>query len=149
DQFIRLRTPVFTGLASAHFHLGGTLGEPRAIGEVTIDEGHVRMPFASFDVKQGSVRLTEADPFEPTIYLRGTGRRYGYDLTMEIDGTAAQPNVTFTSSPPLDTDQVLLMVMTGAAPTNGVSSATQRVANIGVFLGSSLLSSLGSDAADA
>src|SRR6185503_7357719 len=106
EEFLRLRTPVFTGVASAHFRLGGTLGEPRAIGEITIEEGNVRMPFASFSVTQGSVRLTEADPYEPTIYLRGTGRRYGYDLTIELDGSATQPNVVFTSSPPLDSEQV-------------------------------------------
>ena len=150
DQFMRLRTPVFVGVASAHFRLSGTLGEPRAIGEVAIDDGRVRMPFASFAVTQGSVRLTEADPYQPAIYLRATGRRYGYDLTMEIDGDAAQPNVTFTSSPALDSEQVLLMVMTGAAPSNEINgSATQRMANIGYFLGSSLLGSLGADAADA
>ncbi len=150
EQFLRLRTPVFAGVASARFRLGGTLGEPRAIGEIVIDEGTVRMPFASFNVMQGSIRLTEADPFEPAVYLRGTGRRYGYDLTMQIDGNASQPNVVFTSSPALDSEQVLLMVMTGAAPTNEISNtATQRVANLGLFLSQSLLGSLGSDAADA
>jgi translocation and assembly module TamB len=150
EKFLRLRTPVFAGVASARFRLGGTLGEPRAIGEIVIDDGSVRMPFASFAVTQGSIRLTEADPYEPAVYLRGTGRRYGYDVTMEIDGTASQPNVMFTSSPPLDSEQVLLMVMTGAAPSNEITkSATQRVANIGFFLSQSLLGSLGSDAADA
>jgi translocation and assembly module TamB len=69
---------------------------------------------------------------------------------MEIDGTASQPNVVFTSSPPLDSEQVLLMVMTGTAPTNDISkNSTQRVANIGFFLSQSLLGSLGSEAADA
>jgi translocation and assembly module TamB len=149
EEFMRMRTPVFAGLASARFRLGGTLGEPRAIGEVVIEEGHVRMPFASFEVKQGSVRLTEADPYEPTVYLRGTGRRYGYDLTNEIDGKASSPNVAFTSSPALESDQVLLMVMTGAAPKNEVTqSSSQRFASIGVFLGSSLLGSLSADAGD-
>jgi translocation and assembly module TamB len=96
------------------------------------------------------VRLTESDPYEPSIYLRGNGRRYGYDLTMEIDGGAAQPNVVFTSSPPLDSEQVLLMVMTGAPPSNEIAkSMTQRAANIGLFVGKSLLGSLGADAGDA
>ena len=150
EEFLRLRTPVFTGVASARFRLGGTLGEPRAIGEIAIDEGNVRMPFASFAVTQGSVRLTEADPFEPSIYLRGSARRYGYDLTMEIEGSASQPNVVFMSSPALDSEQVLLMVMTGAAPRSDITnSSTQRVANIGLYLGQSLLASLGANAGDA
>lgn len=150
ERFLRLRTPVFVGVASARFRLGGTLGEPRAIGEVAIDEGTIRMPFASFTVTQGTARLTEADPFEPAVYVRGTGRRYGYDLTMEVDGSAAQPDIVFASSPALESEQVLLMVMTGTAPRNEIANtATQRVANVGLFLGQSLLSSLGSDAAEA
>jgi translocation and assembly module TamB len=149
ERFLRLRTPVFSGVASARFRLGGTLGEPRAIGEVEVDEGNIQMPFASFAVTQGSVRLTEADPFEPTIYVRGTDRRYDYDVIIEIDGTASQPNVVFTSSPPLDSEQVLLMVMTGAAPNNEIAkTGTQRAANIGLFLGKSLLGSLGTDPGD-
>jgi len=150
EEFLRLRTPVFTGVASARFRLAGTLGEPRAIGEITIDEGMVRMPFASFEVTQGSVRLTEADPFEPAVYLRASGRRYGYDLTMEIDGNASQPSVVFTSSPALDSEQVLFMVMTGTAPSNEIAKpAAKRAANIGIYLSQSLLGSLGASAADA
>ena len=150
DEFMRLRTPVFNGVASARFRLSGTLEEPRAIGEVEIDEGAVRMPFARFDVQQGSVRLTEADPYEPTLYLRGTGRRYGYDLTVELDGRASAPNVVFTSSPALDSEQVLLMVMTGAAPSNEIAvTGTQRMTRLGTFVGQNLLNSLTSDNADA
>ena len=150
DEFMRLRTPVFNGLASARFRLSGTLEDPRAIGEVEIDEGAVRMPFARFEVQQGSVRLTEADPYEPTLYLRGTGRRYGYDLTVELDGRASAPNVVFTSSPALDSEQVLLMVMTGAAPSNEIAvTGTQRMTRLGTFVGQNLLNSFASDGADA
>jgi translocation and assembly module TamB len=150
DRFMRVRIPVFTGVASARFRLGGTLGEPRAIGELVIDEGVIKMPFAGFDVTQGTVRLTEMDATEPEIYVRGTGRRYGYDLTLAVEGRASQPNVVFSSSPALDSEQVLLMVMAGTAPGNEITrTATQRAANIGLFLGQSLLSSLGADAAEA
>ena len=150
EKFMRLRTPVFGGVASARFRLSGTLGEPRAIGEIEIDEGTVRMPFARFEVQQGSVRLTESDPYEPAIYLRGQGQRYGYDLTLEIDGKASAPNVVFTSSPALESEQVLLMVMAGAAPRNDIAvTGTQRMTQLGTFVGQNLLSSFTSDGADA
>lgn len=149
EKFMRLRTPVFNGVTSARFKLSGTLGEPRAIGEIEIDEGTVRMPFARFDVQQGSVRLTEADPYEPTLYLRGTGRQYGYNLNLEIDGKASAPNVVFTSSPALDSEQVLLMVMTGTAPANEIAvTGTQRMTRLGTFVGQNLLNSFTSDSAD-
>ena len=145
-RFIRLRTPVFSGTASAHFHLGGTLGEPRAVGEANVDEGRVLMPFAAFDVRQGSVRLTEENPYEPTIFLRGVARHYGYDLTMEINGKASSPDIEFTSSPALDSEQVLLMVMTGAAPSNDVNtSVTHRAVQIGRFFSQTLIGTLTGD----
>lgn len=143
SRFIRVRMPVFSGVASARFRLAGTLGEPRAVGDATVDEGQVLMPFATFDVTQGAVRLTEENPYEPTVYIRGSGRHWGYDLTMEVMGRASAPNITFTSSPALDSDQVLLMVMTGAAPSNEVnSSVTHRAVQIGAFFGQTLLGSL-------
>lgn len=147
-RFLRLRTPVFSGLASTRFHLGGTLGAPRATGEAVIDRGQVLMPFTTFKVTQGSVRLTEEDPYQPTIYLLATGEHYGYDLTMEIKGKASAPDITFTSSPALDSEQVLLMVMTGAAPSDTIStSATHRAVQIGAYFGQSLLGGLTGSAA--
>jgi translocation and assembly module TamB len=145
-RFMRVRMPVFAGVTSARFHLGGTLREPRAVGDATIDEGQVAMPFATFVVSQGVVRLTEENPYEPTVFVRGTGRHFGYDLAMEVSGKASAPNITFTSSPPLDSDQVLVMVMTGAAPTDAVNtSLTHRAVQIGAFFGQSMLGSLTGD----
>ena len=147
-RFLRLRTPVFSGVASARFRVSGTLGEPRTLGEVVIDEGRVTMPFASFLVKQGTVRITEGNPHELALFVRGTGRRNGFDLTMEISGTAEAPGVVFTSSPALDSEQLLMMVMTGAMPSNGIGySGTQRVARLGAYFGQSLLGSLRTDPA--
>ncbi|MFA5266032.1 MAG: translocation/assembly module TamB domain-containing protein, partial [Opitutaceae bacterium] len=149
-RFMRLRTPVFNGVASARFRLGGTLGDPSAVGEVVIDEGQVLMPFASFMVKQGSVRITEDNPHALALFLRGTGRRIGYDLTIEISGTTEEPSIVFTSSPALDSEQLLLMVMTGAAPSNVITySKTRRFARLGTYLGQSLLGSFGGDASGA
>ncbi len=143
SRFMRVRLPVFAGVTSARFSLRGTLGAPRAVGDATIDEGQVLMPFATFAVTQGFVRLTEEDPYEPAIFVRGAGRHWGYDLAMEVSGKASAPNITFTSSPALSSDQVLLMVMTGAAPTDELNtSLTHRAVQIGAFFGQSMLGSL-------
>jgi len=150
ERFLLLRTPVFNGTASAQFQLSGTLGEPRAIGEVTINQGRVLLPFATFTVKQGFAQIAEANPHELTIFLRATGRRYDYELTMEVTGTPEAPNVVFTSSPALDSKQLLLMVMTGVAPQNELTvSSSQRYARLGTYLGQSLLTNIGGDATSA
>jgi translocation and assembly module TamB len=58
--------------------------------------------------------------------------------------------VTFSSSPPLDAKQVLLMVTAGELPHDEiVYGGTQRVAQLGAFLGLSLINTFGGDATEA
>ncbi len=150
DQFMRIRTPVFNGIASMRFKLGGTLEDPLATGEATIDEGRVRLPFAPFDVQSGRVALTAEQPYEPQIAVAATARRFGYDVRMELNGAATAPVLTFTSNPPLEHGQVLLMVMAGESPRQEVSTTDQqRAAKLGAFLGQSLLASFGGDSENA
>ncbi|MFO1450837.1 MAG: translocation/assembly module TamB domain-containing protein [Opitutaceae bacterium] len=145
-RFLRLRTPLFSGVASTRIRLGGTLGEPRAVGEVSLDEGSVTLPFATFRVQQGGVSLTEANPFDPQIAVSATGRRLGYDLRMEVAGSVAAPTVSFSSSPPLDSERVLLLVMAGEAPLGEINySGQQRFVRLGTYLGQSLFSRISSD----
>jgi translocation and assembly module TamB len=150
ERFMQLRTTVFNGVATARFHLGGTLGEPIALGDAIVDEGRVRLPFAGFDVQEGRVTLTREQPFEPQLWLVGTTRLYNYDLRMEISGPAAKPVLAFSSTPPLEHGQILLMVMAGEAPKEEVTfTDQQRAARLGTYLGQSLLASFGdSDNAD-
>ncbi len=146
EKFLRLRTALFNGVASAKFQLGGTLGDPTMRGEATIDEGVVKLPFATFVVQEGRVSLSPEQGVEPQLSFVGTVRRLNYDLRMEASGPASAPTLVFSSSPPLESGQVLLMVMAGESPHDEVSySDRQRVARLGTFLGQSLLASLGGD----
>ena len=143
-EFMRLRATGFTGVASARFQLGGTLGEPMLLGDATIDRGQVRFPFASFEVQTGRVSLTRANPFDPQIELTATTRRYEFDLRLEVTGAASAPEVKFESSPPLEHGQVLQMVVAGIVPNTDVTVTQQkRVTQLGAYLGQNLLSSLG------
>jgi translocation and assembly module TamB len=142
---VRIRTAVFNGTASAHFQLSGTLGSPVAVGETTIDQGQVGFPFVAFNVQFGAVRLTGADPYHPQLSVNGTARRFGYDLRMQSQGPVDQPTVTFTSNPALESEQVLLMVMAGQAPTgdNTVSGSQQRLSRLSTYFGQSLFQQFG------
>jgi translocation and assembly module TamB len=148
DRFMRLRTALVTGVASAHFHLNGTLGNPIAIGEAVVNEGTVLLPFSSFAVQQSSFRLTADNPYDLQLWLTGTTRRYGYDLRLELSGALSAPVLSFSSNPALESKQVLLLVMAGQVPTNSnIITDRQRVTRLGAYLGQSLLGSLGGDTA--
>ncbi len=150
EKFMRLRSTLFTGTASARFNLGGTLGEPHLTGEATVDEGVVTLPFAAFKIDEAAVRVTEANPNSLQLFATGTSRRYGYDLRMEATGTADAPVIVFSSSPALEAKQVLLMVMAGELPNDEITYGNaQRAARLGTYLGQSLITSFGGDPSDA
>jgi translocation and assembly module TamB len=143
---VRLRTTVFNGTGSARFHLGGTLGEPRAVGELTVGEGQVLFPFATFAVQLGTIRLREADPFHAVINLSASSQRRDYQLRLAVTGELPSPNIILTSNPALSAEEVLLMVTTGQAPTSGTtpaSSSQQRLALLGAYLGRGWFQELG------
>ncbi|MDI1248858.1 MAG: translocation/assembly module TamB domain-containing protein [Lacunisphaera sp.] len=143
---VRVRTSVYNGTASASFQLGGTLGEPRAVGALTVDQGRVLFPFATFKVLQGAVRLREADPFHAVVSLNALSQRRDYQLRLEMTGALPAPNVTITSIPAMDAADALLMVMTGQVPATDTTTATsggQRLALLGAYLGRGLFQDLG------
>lgn len=142
---VRIRTALFNGTASGRFSLDGTLGNPRAIGEISIDKGEVIFPFVTFTVQLGTVRLTAADPYHPQLNVNAIARRDNYDLRMEATGPAEAPLLKFSANPALISEQVLLMVMAGQAPTEDLTSSngSQRLTRIGAYFGQSLIQGLG------
>ena len=141
---IKVRTTVFNGVVSARFHLGGTLGEPRAVGDLTVDQGSVVFPFAAFKVQQGAIRLSEADPFHARINVVALSQRRDYQLRLAVTGQLPTPVITLSSTPALDATDVLLMVMTGRPPVEGTAtSGTQRIALLGAYLSRGMFEDLG------
>jgi translocation and assembly module TamB len=62
---------------------------------------------------------------------------------MDLSGPASDPVLVFSSSPPLSSEQVLLMVMAGETPRSDISySGSERATRIGTYLGKSLFSGL-------
>ena len=149
-EFLKVRSPFFRGTISANLTVEGTMKEPVALGEVTVDSGMVQFPFANLRVNQGLVTLTSADPYRPQLFVTAGARTLGYDIKMEVTGTADAPVLQFSSIPPLNSEQILLMLTSGEAPRQmGSDSTQQRASRLALFLGKNLLSEFSGGAGDA
>lgn len=139
---LRAQTPLFSGSGSAQFQLTGTLGDPRATGRLQIDRGQILLPFATFDVRVGTIRLNADDPLHPQIDVQAIARRYDYDLRLTATGPADAPVLRFTSNPALPSDQILALVMAGQPPQNGglIGAGNLQVENLGAYVGQNLFS---------
>jgi translocation and assembly module TamB len=144
QKFLKVRSSLFHGEVSANLKIQGSLRDPIALGDVRIDSGFVRFPFVNLDVQRGLVSLSSQDPFHPQLSVLAASKQFGYDIRMEVTGSVDSPMIQFSSTPPLSSEQILLMATAGELP-HGVYTLTaqQRAQTVAVFLGRDLLSKLG------
>jgi translocation and assembly module TamB len=144
ERFLQVRSPLFRGIISTTLKLEGTLKDPIALGEARINSGAVTFPFGSLDVQQGFVSLTSDDPYRPRLLVNASAERLGYDIKMEATGPAEDPVVQFSSSPPLSSEEILLMLTTGQRPRELAALSTQqRAQGLALFVGKNILTDLG------
>lgn len=142
-RFLKVISPVFRGDVSSGLRLGGTLREPQASGEVTVDDGRMTFPFGTLELTRGAVRFTQTDPHRPQLDFQGQGMNFGYQLQMQLTGTADAPNLAFTSVPPLSTRQILLMLSAGEIPSGSFEfTDADKASRLGFYLGKELMSEL-------
>ncbi|MGH8019118.1 MAG: translocation/assembly module TamB domain-containing protein [Opitutaceae bacterium] len=143
-EFLRVENPLFSGMLSADFQLLGTLEEPKAIGRITSKQGTIVFPFASMALSNLEVTLSEENPYEPQILVTAGTRVFGYDLRMEATGSASNPELDFSASPPLSSQQVFLMITSGALPDEERSfSTSERARRLAFYIGKNLASDFG------
>jgi translocation and assembly module TamB len=143
-RFLKVRSPLFNGEVSANLKVQGTLKDPIALGDLRIDSGLVRFPFASLQVRQGLVTLTSQDPYRPRLLVSAASKQFGYDIRLEASGPVDAPLIQFSSTPPLSSEQIVLMVTAGQLP-QGTFTLTpqQRAQTVALFFGRDMLSKLG------
>lgn len=145
-RFMQVRSPMFSGVLSLDLHLGGTLGEPVAPGSITVDSGFLRFPFGTLMVERGRVFMTPENPFTMGLDFVSAGRVFGYDIQLQVQGSTEDPMVEFSSTPPLGSDAILLMMTAGQLPQRELEfTGPQRAARLALFLGQNLLYELTGD----
>ena len=148
-DFLTVRSTVFSGILGTTLRLGGTLREPEATGEIELRRGTLRFPFGRLALDQGVITLTEDNPFLPLLAIRASGRVFGYDINLDVSGTAEDPVVLFTSTPPLSSEEILLMVTAGELPARELEfTGQQRATRLALYLGQNLLYGLTGDEAE-
>jgi translocation and assembly module TamB len=84
------------------------------------------------------------------LQISAAGRNYRYEIRMEVKGPTETAAVTFSSTPPLTSEQILLMLTAGEMPdTDYTFTAGARAGRLATFLGRDLLSRyLGNEGAE-
>ena len=110
---------------AADIHLGGTTGNPRINGGITLVRGNLDFAGRSFDIKEGRVRFAGGAITDPTIRLVASGKADDVNLSIVVTGTGENPDIAFSSTPSLPQDEIMSRILFGNSV--GELSAIQAV----------------------
>ncbi len=99
--------------------IGGTLAAPVPQGELTLRRGTLDVLARRLTFRRGTIDFA-AGTLTPRLDLSAVAQSRGTTITISVQGSAAAPEVTFTSSPELPQDEVLARLLFDR-PTSGLS----------------------------
>ena len=82
------------------------------------------LPAAMLRTTSGTVRFDRDDPLVPQLDVRPETRVRGYDIAVHATGPSDAPEVELSSVPPLQSEDVLGLMLTGQPPESAWSLAT-------------------------
>jgi translocation and assembly module TamB len=136
DRFLRVRSPAFIGSITTDGVVQGSLAKPVIQADLRIPSGRILFPFGKLNVERAYVTLSEEEPRGPMIDIVAAGQNYGYNIRLEVNGTMDSLNVLFTSTPPLASEDILLMLTAGELPNQEITySAEARAGRLITYLG--------------
>ncbi|WP_140985438.1 translocation/assembly module TamB domain-containing protein [Asticcacaulis tiandongensis] len=103
----------------------GTTVTPRVAGNMTVVRGTYAFGGREFDIEKGEITFDGGNLTNPKIEILATAEVDDITGTINIDGLAQNPQITFGSIPSLPQDEVLARILFGESVTN--LSATQAL----------------------
>ncbi|MGI3167105.1 translocation/assembly module TamB domain-containing protein [Pseudooceanicola sp. 200-1SW] len=85
--------------------VAGTTADPRPVGQFDLVRGRLAILTKRLDLSEGQLRL--AGGFEPILHFVASSQSGSYIYQIGIDGTASEPEITFSSNPGLPEDEIL------------------------------------------
>ncbi len=115
--------------------LRGTTAAPRIGGEVQVvpRRGFYEFAGTRFELTRGRISFDDSVPIDPRVNVTAQTNVNGLAVTVNVQGSASQPDITFTSNPGLPEEELLARLLFG-------DSITSLSATDALQLGSALAS---------
>jgi translocation and assembly module TamB len=100
---------------SADLRVQGTTATPQLVGQADLIRGTYSFSGQRFDVTRGHVQFTGQRPPNPRIDLVATANIKDVDVSINVSGSAYNPQIAFTSSPALPQDEIMARILFGGS----------------------------------
>jgi len=94
--------------------IGGNTSSPQVDGALTMRRGTLSLAGTNLTFQSGAISFNGQalrKRIDPTLDLLAQTQANGITATLKITGTASQPKIAFSSSPPLPQDEVLAQLL--------------------------------------
>ncbi|MFL6861829.1 MAG: translocation/assembly module TamB domain-containing protein [Allosphingosinicella sp.] len=110
---------------SADLRVQGTTATPSIVGQAEVIRGTFSFSGQRFDLTRGLIVFTGARPPNPRIDIAASADIKDVTVTLNVSGSAYDPQIAFTSSPSLPQDEIMARILFGGSVTE--ISAIQAV----------------------
>jgi outer membrane protein insertion porin family len=139
-----LRNDVAKVEATGQIHLGGELARPEVTGRFAmVPGGTVRYRDVDYRIDYGTVDLTDPKRLNPYVDFRGHTRVAEYEIALHVEGTLEKFTYELTSTPPLASQDIISLLVTGRTldTLSGSASAAALPGDMAAYYFAGLLSS--------
>ncbi len=111
---LQVRTNVLHTDLDLYLKCTGSLSAPRVEGSVNLTHGTLHFPYKPLSIVNGMLHFEPHQPDDPRIELTAKGNIKRYTVTMQVGGTVRNPTFNFSSSPSLDEEQIITLLLAGS-----------------------------------
>jgi translocation and assembly module TamB len=104
--------------ADADLRIRGTASQPGLLGRVTITEGQLVFFNSIYTVNTGTISFYNPVRIEPVLNLSLNSEAKGVQVVLKVTGPIDNMNLTYTSDPPLQFQEIVDLLATGKTPTS-------------------------------
>lgn len=95
----------------------GTTDNPRIGGEARVIRGDYSFAGTRFELTRGLIRFDETVPIDPRLDIVAETDSNGLDVSVKVQGSALEPEITFASTPALPEEEILARLLFGGSIT--------------------------------
>ena len=101
----------------ANIRVRGTTDDPRIGGSAQVVRGDYTFAGTSFELTRGLIEFDESGPIDPRLDIRAETDRDGLSVTALVQGSALEPEISFSSTPALPEEEILARLLFGGSIT--------------------------------
>lgn len=112
----------------ANLTVRGTAATPGMLGRVVVTEGDLVFFGNTYTVNTGTINFYDPSSIQPILNISLETLAQGVDVTLTVSGTMDNLQLSYSSDPPLQFEQIVELLATNTTPDNPNIAANQPVA---------------------